>query len=408
MICHGGTSMDAITNLLTRNVTNVIIREDLEERLRSGNKLRIKLGIDPTGPLLHIGRAIPLRKMREFQDLGHTAVIIIGDFTGLVGDASDKDAERVMLTREQVERNMSGYLEQMGRILDMERTEVTYNSEWLATMTFEEIARLADNFSVAEMLDRENFYKRYTDGKRISLREFLYPLMQGYDSVAVHADVELGGNDQLFNLLAGRTIQKAYGQIPQNIMTFGMLDGLDGRKMSTTYGNYIAIAEDPEEQFGKVMRLKDELILTYFELCTDLSLDEIAKIRDEMGTGTNPMEVKLKLAEEIVAMFHGREKAGSSRDRFLTIFRKREIPDDIPTIHVESGVWQLPALVSEAGLSPSRSEAGRLIRQGGVKIEGKKITDVNHSITVGANPVLLQVGRRRIANIVGSSDRVVD
>jgi len=394
--------MDAITNLLTRNVTNVIIRDDLEKRLRSGSKLRVKLGIDPTGPMLHIGRAIPLRKMREFQNLGHTAVIIIGDFTGLVGDASDKDAERIMLTREQVEKNMSGYLEQMGRILDMDRVEVTYNSEWLATMTFEEIARLADNFSVSEMLDRENFYNRYTSGKRISLREFLYPLMQGYDSVAVHADVELGGNDQLFNLLAGRTIQKAYGQVPQDIMTFGMLDGLDGRKMSTTYGNYIAIAEDSVDQFGKVMRLKDELMMTYFELCTDLSLEEIDKIRHELESGLNPMEAKLRLAEEIVAMFNGRDAAQAARNRFLTVFRKREIPNDIPTISVTQGEWQLPALIAEAGLAQSRSEAGRLIRGGGVKIEGDKVTDVNHNLTVGSEPILLQVGRRRIAHIVGS------
>jgi len=400
--------MDAITNLLTRNVTNVIVREDLEERLRSGKKLRVKLGIDPTGPMLHIGRAIPLRKLREFQNLGHTAVIIIGDFTGLVGDASDKDAERVMLTREQVEKNMSGYLEQMGRILDMDRVEVTYNSEWLASMTFEEIARLADNFSVAEMLDRENFYNRYTSGKRISLREFLYPLMQGYDSVAVRADVELGGNDQLFNLLAGRTIQKAYDQIPQDIMTFGMLDGLDGRKMSTSYGNYIPIADDPVEQFGKVMRLKDELMITYFELCTDLSLEEIGKIRHDLESGLNPMEVKLRLAEEIVAMFNGRESAHGARERFLTVFRKRELPDDIPTISVHAGNWHLPALIAEAGLSPSRSEAGRLIRGGGVKIEGEKIVDVNHTMIIGDEPILLQVGKRRMAHIVGREEELMN
>ncbi len=393
--------MDRIDRLLTRNVTNVIVREELEKRLRQGDKLRVKLGIDPTGPLLHIGRAIPLRKLREFQELGHTAVIIIGDFTGLVGDASDKDAERKMLSREEVEKNMAGYLAQMGRILDMDRVEITYNSDWLAPLTFEQVARLADNFSVAEMLDRENFFLRYKAGKRISLREFLYPLMQGFDSVAVRADVELGGNDQLFNLLAGRTIQKAFEQIPQNIMTFGMLDGLDGRKMSTTYGNFIAITEAPVEQFGKVMRLKDELILTYFELCTDLSLEEIGEIRHELDAGLNPMEVKLRLAEEIVSLYHAPKEARKAREHFLTVFRKRELPKEIKTISITHGKWVLPGLLAEAGLAPSRSEAGRLIRGGGVKVDGEKITDLKYTILAGPNPILLQVGKRRIVYVIG-------
>ncbi len=392
---------DRIDELLTRGVTQAIVREELEKKLREGKKLRVKLGIDPTGPLLHLGRAVPLLKLKAFQQLGHLPVIIIGDFTGLVGDASDKDAERRMLNSSEIEANMAGYLEQMGRILDMNKVEVHYNSTWLGTMNFEEVARLADNFSVAEMLDRENFFKRYKEGKRISLREFFYPLMQGYDSVAVKADVELGGNDQLFNLLAGRTIQKAYGQSPQDLLTFGMLEGTDGRKMSTTYGNIIAIVDPPDEQFGQVMRLKDELILTYFKLCTDESLAKIAEIQKQLETGLNPMEAKLSLAETIVTLYHSKEEAEKAREGFIKVFRRKEAPDEIPERVVAGGVWALPALLAEIGLASSRSEAGRLIRAGGVRIDGVKHTDIHHTLELATEPILLQVGKRRIARVSG-------
>lgn len=395
--------MDAIDELLGRGVTQVIERDHLEGRLREGKTLRVKLGIDPTGPLLHLGRSVPLLKLRAFQDLGHLPVIVIGDFTGRIGDASDKDAERRMLSREEVEANMAGYLTQIGRIIDMTRVEVTYNSDWLGPMSFEEVTRLANLFSVAEMLDRENFSKRYHEGKRISLREFLYPLMQGYDSVAIRSDVELGGNDQLFNLLAGRTIQRAYGQQPQDIITFGMLEGTDGRKMSTTYGNIIAIADPPDEQFGKVMRLKDELILTYLELTTRVPLERIAQVRAALAGGLNPMDAKLALAEEIVALYHGAEEAHASRERFLKVFRQRELPDEIPCVTVRPGEWPLQSLLADAGLAPSRSEAGRLIRGGGVRVNGIVVRDVAHVVEVGSVPVLVQVGRRRIARIAGAS-----
>ncbi len=392
--------MDMLDELLTRGVTQVIDRVHLEARLREGRPLRVKLGIDPTGPLLHLGRAVPLLKLRAFQDLGHVAVIVIGDFTARIGDASDKDAERRMLSREEVEANMAGYLSQIGRILDMERVEVTYNADWLGPMSFEEVAHLANLFSVAEMLDRENFSKRFREGRRISLREFLYPLMQGYDSVAVRADVELGGNDQLFNLLAGRTIQRAYGQAPQDIMTFGMLEGTDGRKMSTTYGNTIAIADPPHEQFGKVMRLKDDLILPYFELTTRVPLEEIGEVRAALAHGLNPMEAKLRLAEEIVRLYHGPEAAREAREHFLSVFRHRRLPDDIPEVRVPPGERTLQHLLAEAGLAPSRSEAGRLIRGGGVRVDGLQITDVSHPVTVGEAPVIIQVGRRRMGRIL--------
>jgi len=394
---------DKIDELLTRGVTQAIVREELEKKLREGKKLRVKLGIDPTGPLLHLGRAVPLLKLRAFQRLGHLPVIIIGDFTGLVGDASDKDAERRMLRSSEIEANMAGYLDQMGRILDMDKVEVHYNSTWLSTMSFEDVTRLADNFSVAEMLDRENFSKRYEQGKRISLREFFYPLMQGYDSVAVKADVELGGNDQLFNLLAGRTIQKAHGQSPQDLMTFGMLEGTDGRKMSTTYDNIIAIVDPPDQQFGQVMRLKDELILTYFKLCTDESLEKIRDLQKELELGLNPMEAKLSLAETIVTLYHSKKDAEKAREGFIKVFRRKEVPDEIPERVVAAGAWVLPALLAETGLAPSRSEAGRLIRSGGVRIDGVKSTDIGHTVELAAESILLQVGKRRIARVSGTN-----
>ncbi|MCU0611454.1 MAG: tyrosine--tRNA ligase [Candidatus Eisenbacteria bacterium] len=394
--------MNPIDELLTRGVTQAIDQENLRRRAAAGAPLRIKLGIDPTGPLLHLGRAVPLLKLRAFQDLGHLPVIVIGDFTGRIGDASDKDAERRMLSREEVEANMAGYMAQIGRILDMDRVEVTYNSDWLGTMSFEEVAHLANHFSVAEMLDRDNFSKRFQEGKRISLREFLYPLMQGYDSVAVRADVELGGNDQLFNLLAGRTIQRAYGQPPQDVITFGMLEGTDGRKMSTTYGNIIAMADPPEEQFGRVMRLKDELIIPYFELTTRVELGRVTELRAALLSGMNPMEAKLVLAEEIVTLYHGLDQARTAREQFLKVFRQRELPDEIPEIQLPPGDRTIQALLAEAALAPSRSEAGRLVRGGGVKVDGHVVAEVTQTVCIGATPLLVQVGRRRIARIIGS------
>jgi len=269
------TSSEKIQDLLDKGVSCVIDRKVLEEKLRSGRVLRIKLGIDPTGKNLHIGHAVPILKLRAFQELGHQIVLIIGDSTGQVGDTSDKDAERPMLTREETRENGRDYFNQFSKILDMDKVEFRYNSEWLDKVNFNEVGQIAKHFSVAELLDRDNFSKRFKGGIRISLQEFLYPLMQGYDSVAIKADVELGGNDQYFNLLAGRTIQEAYGQPKQDIMTFNLIEGTDGRKMSKTYGNYIALAETSHQMFVKVMEIKDELIRTYFESCTTLSLAKI-------------------------------------------------------------------------------------------------------------------------------------
>lgn len=397
---------DAITDVLTRGVTQCIFPEELEKRLRDhaagrGPELRIKLGIDPTGPQIHVGRAVVLRKLRAFQQLGHQVVLIIGDFTGLVGDASDKDAERPMLTREQIEANMTRYLEQIGRVVDVTQAEVHYNSTWLSPLGFREIAMLAQQFSVAEMLDRDTFSKRYQEGKRISLHEFLYPLMQGYDSVAIRADVELGGNDQYFNLLAGRTLQKAYDQPPQHILCTRLLEGTDGRKMSTSYGNGIFIEDTPADMYGKVMRVKDELMMVYFENATDVSLDEIHRMQDALLEGDSPREMKGRLAREIVTLYHGAVAAAAAEQDFITKFVERETPENIPEYAIPAGgIGIIPLLVELTGFVESTSAARRLLDQGAVSLDGERVEDIAARIEPTAEPQILKVGKRQWARLL--------
>lgn len=384
----------ALHNLLTRGVEDVIVREDLEKKLQSGKKLRIKLGIDPTGSRLHIGRAVPLRKLREFQQLGHTLVLIIGDFTGMVGDASDKDSERPMLTREQVENNMKDYLPQLGKVIDIQKCEVHYNSEWLSKLDFYEISKLAQNFSVAEMLDRDNFSKRYKGEKRISLHEFLYPLMQGYDSVAIHSDVEVGGTDQLFNILAGRTLQKAFDQTPQNVMTFGLLEGTDGRKMSTSWGNTIFLDDTPKEMFGKVMSIPDTLIMKYVELCTDEDLDEMAQFTKE-----DPRNAKVKLAKSIIRFYHDDAAADMAEQDFVTKFVKKDVPDEMPEFSVSDSEIGILNLISQVcGFTKSNSDARRLVQGGAVTLNGEKVSDPNFVVHIEDN-MILKAGKRNWGRI---------
>lgn len=390
---------DKIKELLTRGVEQVIVREELERDLLAGKKLRIKLGIDPTGPNLHIGRAIQLWKLKGFQDLGHQIVFIIGDFTGLVGDSSDKNSERPMLTKKQVEKNMSSYLEQVSKILDVKKTEVHYNSKWLGKLNFYEIAELADCFSVAEMIDRENFSERFKKGKRISLREFLYPLMQGYDSVALKADLEIGGTDQTFNLLAGRVIQKKYGQESQHVLTFTLLEGLDGRKMSTSYGNIICIIDPPNEQYGKIMSMKDELIGRYFELVTHVPLEEVNQIYKQLKDGqVNPRDLKARLAWEIVKMYHGPKEADAAAKEFDQVFKEKKRPDKIKSVKVKKKKYLLPDLLVEIKLASSKSEAKRLVEQGGVKLDDQKVADWKGEVILEDGTVV-QVGKRRFIKI---------
>ncbi|MDD4930828.1 MAG: tyrosine--tRNA ligase [Candidatus Colwellbacteria bacterium] len=390
---------EILSDLLTRGVEDVIDKEHLESELRSGKVLRVKLGIDPTSPNLHLGRAIPLRKLRDFQELGHKIVIIVGDFTAQVGDASDKLAKRPMLKREAINEYLKTYKDQLGKVIDLSEAEFRYNSEWLDKLGFQEIAELAEQFSVQQMLERRNFRDRFEAHEEISLREFMYPLMQGYDSVAVEADVELGGFDQLFNLKAGRVIQKHYGQKEQDLMTFSMLDGTDGRKMSSSWGNIIALNDAADDMFGKVMSIRDELIIKYFILCTDVSMQEIEKMESEIASGTNPRDLKVRLGKEIVFLYHGEAEAERVALEFDRVFRDKEIPSDIEEVSVGMDTMIALELLMASGALSSRGEGRRLIEQGGMKIDGVKIDDVDSPIDI-RNGIVLQAGKHKFIKIV--------
>ncbi len=382
-----------IEHLLTHNVEEVIDRNHLRAALQSGKKLRIKHGIDPTGPKMHIGRAVVLWKLREFQDLGHTIVIVIGDFTAQIGDPSDKLEKRPFLSREQVEKNMKEYLPQIGKILDLKKTEVRYNSEWLGKLGLREFSELADNFSFQQILERRNFQDRWKKHEDISYREGMYPLMQGYDSVAIKADVELGGTDQLFNVLAGRKVQERYGQKPQDILVTKMVIGLDGRKMSTSWGNVINIIDSPEEQFGKVMSLRDELIPEYFEAVTDVTENEIAAIKKELKKGTNPKILKERLAFEIVQRYHGAAAAKKAQDNFEKVFSRREAPDEMSLLKLPTKKLTALDIVVAAGTMKSRSDARRLIEGGGFEFDGRTIKNPLEEIAVRGGEVI-RVGKK--------------
>lgn len=388
--------MDKIDEILSRGVAEIIDKNHLEKELRSKRKLRIKLGIDPTSKNLHIGRAVALWKLRQLQDLGHKIVVIIGDFTGLIGDSSDKDSERPMLSKKQVQENMKDYIKQVGMILDLKKTETRFNSDWLKKLGWVEIAEQADLFSLHEFEARENISRRMKAQSRVSLRELLYPLLQGYDSVAIKADLEVGGTDQRFNLLAGRTMQKFYGQKPQDIMTFEILEGTDGRKMSSSWGNVINITDEPNDMFGKVMSIKDELIIRYFTLCTLVYSDTIKKIEKDLGKGAlNPRDAKAMLGLEIVAMYYGPKKAEEAMHHFDKVHKNKEIPTEMKSFKL-SGKPLVKVLV-ETGLAKSGSEASRLISQGGVRINSEVVKDRDQIILKNS---VLQVGKRNFAKIV--------
>ncbi|MCK5095896.1 MAG: tyrosine--tRNA ligase [Candidatus Pacebacteria bacterium] len=377
-----------IEEMLTRNVMFLKPQDQLKEQLEGGKVLRIKFGVDPTGNRIHVGRAATIMKLRDFQDMGHQIVLIIGDFTALVGDASDKIKERPMLKKEEIKENLKNYLQEIGRVIDIDKCEIRYNSEWLGKLDFNEIAEIANNFSVAEMLDRENFSKRYKDGVRISLREFLYPLMQGYDSVMVDADVELGGNDQLFNMLAGRTVQKAFKKSQQSVIGTKLLNAADGTKMSTSIGNCIFVDELANEMFGKIMSGKDEEMETYFEALTRVDMDEARKM-----IADDPRNAKAWLAKEIVAFFHDEKAAEKAEEEFNTIFRDKGKPEEISKVEAKEGIELLDFMV-EAHLIVSKTEGRHLLEQNGVK--------VNEEVVTAQDKVLMdndeiRVGKRRWA-----------
>lgn len=361
------TDLSQIEQLLTRGVEDVFVKESLKEKLLSGRRLRIKLGIDPTSRNIHLGRAVTLRKLRDFQKLGHQIVFLIGDFTAQIGDPSDKLSKRPMLTEEAIQENMRTYLGQVSKILDMSSVEVVYNSKWLKKLGFAEICKLAESFSVQQMSARRNFSERFEKGEEVSLREFMYPLMQGYDSVAINSDVEIGGFDQLFNLKAGRIIQKYYNKPEQDVITTQMLDGTDGRKMSSSWGNVISLNDSPKEMFGKILSLKDELITKYFLLTTDVSIDQINQIESRIKSGDlNPKDAKVLLAKEIINLYHPKGEAEKAEQDFIRTFKEKGIPEDVQQATVTKGALLVDVLLAN-GLVESKSDFRRLLDEGAIK-----------------------------------------
>jgi tyrosyl-tRNA synthetase len=391
--------LDAIGTLLERGTEGVVVRAELEARLRRGDKLRVKFGVDPTSPNMHLGHAVVLRKLRAFQQQGHKICLVIGDFTAQIGDASDRTAMRQMLSEETVLQNLATYRKQIGRILDEDQVEWSYNADWLGPLRFKDIVGLAANFTVAQILERENFTNRYAAGQPIGLQEFLYPLMQGYDSVALKADVELGGTEQLFNLLAGRTLQRAFGQAPQAVMTLTLLLGLDGLKMSKSQGNAISLEERAVDMYGKLMSIPDEQILPYFELCTDLPLEEISGIAAELAGGANPMLHKKRLALEITNLYHSSAQARKAQETFETVVQGRAKPDEIVEVAIDGRKeWRLLELLVTLGLADSNSMARRKTVEGAVRIDDTQITDPTSTIAV-RNGMEVRMGKRNYRRV---------
>ncbi|MFW6065284.1 MAG: tyrosine--tRNA ligase, partial [Planctomycetota bacterium] len=389
---------------LCRGCEGLYTRDELEQRLKAAaeqdRQLRIKIGMDPTAPDIHLGHTVSLRKLRLFQDLGHRAVLIIGDYTARIGDPSGANKTRPMLSPQQIEDNARTYFDQAGLLLDTspEKLEVRYNSEWLSKLTFAEVLQLAAQTTVARMMERDTFETRYKAGEPIGLHEFLYPLMQGYDSVCIHADVELGGTDQTFNNLVGRTLQAASDQQPQIVMVFPLLAGLDGvEKMSKSKGNYVGITEKPTDMFGKLMSIPDNLMDNYFTLLTDLPRERIDELLD--GGRTHPREAKAALARTIVATYHGQEQAKAAEAEFQRVFSNRETPSEMPEVRLSDGSINAVELVMSAGFAKSTSEARRLIKQGAVSIDGEKLADINAAVSPKTDQVL-KVGKRRFGRIV--------
>jgi len=385
--------------LIARGTDEITKIEELEERLKEGRPLRIKVGFDPTAPDLHIGHTVIINKMRQFQDLGHTVIFLIGDFTGMIGDPTGKSATRKALTPEQVRENAETYASQVFQILDRDKTEIRFNSEWLGELGAEGMIRLAAKYTVARMLERDDFKKRFADNQPIAIHEFLYPLAQGYDSVALECDVEMGGTDQLFNLLVGRQLQGQYGQKPQIIITLPLLEGLDGvQKMSKSLGNYVGITEAPEEMFGKLMSISDDLMWRYFDLLSFRGNEELEQLRADVEGGRNPRDVKFLLCEEIIERFHDRESAVAAREAFIARFQQGQMPEDIPEKILDSGGEGigLATALTECGLTASNSEAFRMIQQGAVKIDGERVADRRMHLDAGFAGVL-QVGKRKFS-----------
>lgn len=425
-------SLNEALAIIRRGTEEILIETELVERLKLGKPLTIKAGFDPTAPDLHLGHTVLLNKMRQFQDLGHEVVFLIGDFTGMIGDPSGKNETRPPLTREQVEANAVSYSKQVFKVLNPEKTRIVFNSAWADKLSAVDLIKLAATHTVARMLERDDFNKRYTTNQPIAIHEFLYPLLQGYDSVALQNDIELGGTDQKFNLLMGRELQKHYGISPQIVITLPLLPGLDGiKKMSKSLGNYIGIDEPPDEMFGKIMSISDETMWLYFDLVSFRSTEDIQRLKNDAAAGANPRDIKFLLGEEIVARFYDAAIATRARENFIARFQQGAIPEDMPEIHIDAGEQgiSITNMLKASGLAPSTSEASRLVEQGAVKINGEKITDKTRRIGADAKRahefqvstvkktgsekiseetlandrkegIVVQVGKRRFAKII--------
>ncbi|MFA4922785.1 MAG: tyrosine--tRNA ligase [Ignavibacteriaceae bacterium] len=394
-------------DLIKRGVSEIIPEDELLKKLEKSYKeqkpLKIKLGCDPSRPDLHIGHSIVLRKLAQFQSLGHQAILIIGDFTGMIGDPSGRNVTRPALSLEETRKHGASYFEQASKILDKEKTKIVYNSEWLGKMSFEDVIKLASKYTVARMLERDDFTKRYKNGEPISVHEFLYPLAQAMDSVAIESDVELGGTDQKFNLLVGRDIQREFGIEPQVILTMPLLVGTDGvEKMSKSYGNYIGISDSPQEIFGKTLSIADSLIYTYYELATDISNADLAQVKTDLkNPEVNPRNIKRALAKKLVAMYYSKEAATEAEEAFDKIFIKKEIPDEIPIYEMLNNGKEISILdlITAVNFAPSKGEARRLVTQGGVTLDGEKITDISASVQLKPENIL-KVGKRKFIKII--------
>lgn len=392
--------------LIKKRTAEIVPEEELKEKLKKGRPLRVKLGIDASGPDIHLGFAVVLRKLRQFQDLGHTAILIVGDFTAKIGDPSGRSKTRPQLTDEEVKKNMERYREQIFKILREDRVEFVYNSHWLSKLTAEDVVKLSAKYTVARMLERDDFKKRFKDGNPIAIHEFLYPLFQAYDSVVVRSDVELGGTDQKFNLMVAREIQREFGQEPEVAVLMPILEGLDGKlKMSKSYGNYIGITEPPKEMFGKVMSIPDSLILKYYELCLDLPDEELERIKRKMeNPEVNPRDLKFELAKRIVALYHSKEDAERAAEEFERVFRHKELPEEMEeyVLHWNDEKIWIVKLLTLTGLASSGSEARRLIKGGAVSVDGERIMDINIEIPV--RDMVLRVGKKRFLRIRKGGD----
>lgn len=392
-------NIDEQIKIISKGVDEIIGLDELKEKLAKKKPLTVKLGLDPSAPDIHLGHTVVLRKLRQLQDLGHNIVIIIGDFTGKIGDPTGKSQARKALTTEQVLENTKTYEEQIFKVLDKEKTDVKFNSEWLSKMNFEDVIRLGSKMTVARMLEREDFKKRYENQMPISIHEFFYPLMQGFDSVELKADIELGGTDQRFNLLMGRMLQKEFGQEPQCTIMMPLLEGLDGiNKMSKSLGNYVGIDEEANVMFEKIMTIPDNLIIKYFELVTDVHPDDVEEIKKSLKEGVNPRDIKIQLAREVVELYHGKDAVKGAEERFRLVFQKNEIPNDIKTVEVKKEEFNLSEIIVKNGLVKSKNEFRRLVEQGGVKANAEKLNNIEQLIIT--DEIVIQIGKKKFIKVI--------